>query len=112
MQKSETTVPAVLGREITPISRDVIKLIAGDIAKEVASHIETMYPDAVTATSHNMLRSVRGCVFNEIMASLELTNEGAILARLDRNKKHRREMRAAYRKIRDQPVTEEVLQDA
>jgi hypothetical protein len=111
MSTDPTTVPAVIGKEITPISRDVIKLIADDIAKEVASHIETMYPDAVTATSQNMLRSVRGCVFNEIMASLELTDESAILARLDRNKKHRREMRAAYRKIRDQPVTEEVLQD-
>lgn len=108
---TQTTVPAVINKEITPISRDVIKLIADNIAKEVASHIEIMYPDAVTATSQNMLRSVRGCVFNEIMASLELTDEDAILARLDRNKKHRREMRAAYRKIRDQPVTDEVLQD-
>lgn len=111
MADLKTTVPVVTGREVTPISRDVIKLIADDIAKEVASHIETMYPDAVTATSQNMLRSVRGCVFNEIMASLELTDEEAILARLERNKKHRREMRATYRKIRKQPVTEDVLQD-
>lgn len=95
-----TTVPAVINKEITPISRDVIKLIADDIAKEVASHIEIMYPDAVSATSQSMLRSVRGCVFNEIMASLELTDEDAILARLDRNKKHRREMRATYRHAR------------
>ena len=103
--------PAIINSDITPISRDVIKLIADDIAKEVASHIETMYPDAVTATSKNMLVSVRGCVFNEIMASLELTDEGAILARLERNKQHRRKMRAFYKKLRDQPVTEDVVND-
>ncbi len=102
--------PATI-KPIAPVSRDVIKLIADDIAKEVASHIETMYPDAVIATSQNMLRSVRGCVFNEIMASLELTDEDAILARLERNTKQRRKIRATYRKIRKQPVTEDVMND-
>lgn len=111
MNEKPNGLPAVIGKDVIPISRDVIKLISDDIAKEVASHIETMYPDAVAATSQNMLRSVRGCVFNEIMASLDLTDEDAILARLERNKKHRREMRAAYRNIRKQPVTEDVLQD-
>lgn len=101
------------GRKVpTPISKDVIRQIAMDIGKQVASHIETMYPLAVAATSKSMLLSVRNTVHNEIMAALDTIDEAEILARLDRRKKHRREMRAAYRKIRDQPVTEDVLNDA
>lgn len=46
-----TTVPAVINRDPVPISRDLIKQIAMDIGKEVASHIEVMYPKAVEATS-------------------------------------------------------------
>jgi hypothetical protein len=91
--------PAII-KPVQPVSRDVIKLIAEDIAKEVASHIETMYPKAVQATSPNMLVSVRGCVFNQIMAALDLTDEAAILERLNRKKKQRREIRAAYLEIR------------
>lgn len=108
---SKTTVPAVIGKEITPISRDVIKLIAMDIGKEVASHIETMYPAAVAATSKSMLLSVRNCTHNEIMAALGEINEQAILARLELRKQERRRHRAIYRKLRNQPVTEDVLQD-
>lgn len=94
-----------------PISRDVIKMIADDIGKEVASHIETMYPDAVTATSKNMLLSVRGCVHNEIMAALGEITEEAILARLEQRKIDRRRHRAVWRKLRDQPITEDVIND-
>ena len=105
------TAPAIVSRAITPISRDVIKLIAENIGKEVATHIESMYPRAVEATSPNMLRSVRGCVINEIMDSLELTDEAAILERLERTARERRAYRAAYRKNRDKPVTEDVAHD-
>lgn len=72
------------------IARDVVKQIAMDIGKEVAAHIETMYPKAVEAAGKNMLLSVRNCVFNEIMAALETTDEQEILDRLERRKKWRR----------------------
>lgn len=68
-----------------------------DIGKEVAVHIETMYPAAVEATSKNMLQSVRGCVFNEIIAALETTDETAIRARLQRHKALQRARIAAVR---------------
>jgi hypothetical protein len=108
----QTTVPAVIGRDPAPISRDVIKEIALDIGKEVASHIEVMYPKAVEATSKTMLLSVRNCVYNEIMAALEDIDEAAILRRLEERKRFRRQHRATYRKLRDQPVTEDVLHDS
>lgn len=94
-----------------PISRDVVKEIALDIGKEVASHIETMYPDAVKATSKSMLLSVRNCVFNEIMAALVEIDEDAIRRRLDERKRFRRQQRATWRLIRDQEVASDVMND-
>lgn len=108
MADSRTTAVEVLQ---PPISRDVVKQIAMDIGKEVASHIETMYPDAVKATSKNMLLSVRNTVHNEIMAALGEIDEGAILRRLEARKQFRRQRRAAWRKLREQPITEDVLRD-
>jgi len=92
---------ALPGREVEPISRDIIREMAMDIGKEVASHIETMYPDAVKATSKTMLRSVRNTVFNEIIAAIQLNDEGKIVERLDRRKQFRRRQRAAWKKIRE-----------
>ncbi len=77
-----------------PIRKDIVKLIAMDIGKEAAAHIETMYPDAITATSQSMLLSLRNRVYNEIMAALETTDEVEILARLERKKKWRRRHKA------------------
>ena len=87
-----------------PIPTDVIKEIAMDIGKAAAAHIETMYPDAVLATSPNMLVSVRNTVYNEIMAALDLTDEGEIRARLEKRKVFRRQHKAAWNKIRGMPV--------
>jgi len=78
--------------------------IAIDIGTEVAAHIETMYPQAVEATTPNMLISVRGCVVNEIMAALETIDEEAIKMRLERRKQLRRKYRASYRKTRNQEL--------
>lgn len=78
----------------------LVREIAMDIGKEVAAHIETMYPDAVTATSRNMLLSVRNTAFNEIMAAIKVNDEGEIIARLATRKKSRRKLKAIYRKIR------------
>jgi hypothetical protein len=76
------------------IARDIVKAIAMNIGKDVAFHIETMYPLAVSATSRSMLLSVRNAVYNEIMAALDVTDETEILARLQRRKAHRREIKA------------------
>jgi hypothetical protein len=81
-------------------SRELVKEIAADIGKEVAHHIETMYPNAVKATSRNMLLSVRGCVQNEIMAALGTMDEQAIRERLTKRKQFRRKIKAAYQNNR------------
>lgn len=82
-------------------SKALIRSIADDIGKAVAHHIEVMYPAAVTATSRNMLRSVRGCTVNEILAAIEVSDEGQIVARLRARKVQRRRIKAAYKKARD-----------
>jgi hypothetical protein len=89
-----------------PWSRDLVKEIAMDIGKEVVAYIDVMYPKAVEATSSTFRLSVRNCIFNEIMAAIEVNDEGQITARLKDRKKFRREWTAAYRKIRKQkPLT-------
>ena len=97
MEKKMNTLPAKSGDPTEALVRE----IAMDIGKEVAAHIETMYPDVVKATTPNMLVSVRGCVFNEIMAAIKVNNEGEIIARLANRKKSRRKLKAVYRKIRE-----------
>ena len=86
----------------TIYTRDLIKEIAMDIGKEVVAYIEVMYPEAIVATSSTFKLSVRNCIHNEIMAALEVNDEGAILARLAGRKKFRRQWTAGYRKIRKQ----------
>ncbi|MDB5437969.1 MAG: hypothetical protein JWM33_396 [Caulobacteraceae bacterium] len=110
-QPPPSTALALTTAEPVPLSRDIVKLIAMDIGKEVASHIETMYPAAVTATSKTMLLSVRNTVHNEIMAALGEVTEAAILARLERRRADRRRHRAVWRALRDQPITEDVTND-
>jgi hypothetical protein len=82
--RSQTAnLPAIPTRQPAPLSRDIIKEIAIDIGKEVAAHIETMYPKAVEATSSTFLLSVRNCVYNQIMAALETIDEDEIRRRLE-----------------------------
>ncbi len=76
------------------IARDLIKKIAMDIGKEIAHHIEIMYPNAVKATTPNMLISVRNCTYNEIMEALDATTEEEILTRLERRKMLRRKIKS------------------
>jgi len=99
MAGKQTTLPGRVGTPLIP--RDTVREIALDIGKEVAAHIETMYPQAVEATTPNMLVSVRNCVFNQIMAALDVIDEEEIRARLERRRKFRRATRAAYRDIRE-----------
>jgi hypothetical protein len=89
-----------------PMTPELVSEIAMEIGKEIASHIEIMYPKAVEATSKNMLLSVRNSVHNDIVAAVEALNRGDAVAWIERRRAHRREMRAAYRKIRDQTFIE------
>ena len=81
-------------------SDNLIKEIAMDIGKEVVTHIDIMYPAMFEAVAGTAKLSVRNCVYNEILAAIQITGEGEIKARLDRRKKFRRQQKAALNKIR------------
>lgn len=99
--ESDETFALALRDARVKTSRELVRDIAMDIGKEVAHHIEAMYPNAVSATSRSMLLSVRNTVHNEIMAAIQVNDEGEITARLQRRKEFRRKIKAAYRKIRE-----------
>ena len=79
-------------------SREAIKAVARDIGKQVANHIEIMYPDAVKAASSTFLLSVRGCVHNEIMAAIDSNID--VSKRLAFNSAFRKHIRKMYKQIR------------
>lgn len=78
---------------------DLIKAVAMDIGKEVAHHIETMYPNAVKAASSTFLLSVRNSTYNNIMSWLVIDAERTP-KQLEMHDKFRRHMRAAWKQIR------------
>ena len=80
-------------KDDSEVERDVVKLIAMDIGKAVADHIDSMYPKAVAAASSTFLLSVRNTTYNEIMAALKTTDEDEIRERLRRRKKERAAMK-------------------
>jgi len=96
--------PQVIPVEPSYDLKRIIRLLAQDIGKEVAHHIDTMYPDAVRATSRNLLRSVEGCCINQIEDMLQTTDEAQIMERLRRRKRHRRKMKALYKLGRSIPA--------
>lgn len=82
-------------------TKALIKAIAMDIGKEVVHRIETMYPQAIEATAHSCFKlHVRNSIYNEIMAAIEVTDEGKIIARLADRKTFRRKINALYKNIR------------
>ena len=81
-------------------SRELVSAIAMDIGKAVVHHIETMYPAAIAACPSTFKLSVRNWTHNEIMAAIEVNDEGQIVARLKRRKDDRRKIKAIYKKIR------------
>lgn len=82
-------------------ARALIKAIAMDIGKEVVAYVGIQYPQAISACSSTFKLSLRNCIYNEIMAALEVTDEGKIVVRLEERKKHRREMNAAWKNLRE-----------
>jgi hypothetical protein len=83
--------------------RALIKAIAMDIGKEVVAYIEHMYPEAIEATSSTFKLSLRNTIHNEIIAALDTTDQGDIIARLNRRKKERRDFKAMWKKVRAMP---------
>lgn len=91
---------AVAVRDGSGWSKELIQAIAMDIGKEAVHHLEIMYPAAVAACPATMKLSLRNCIHNEIMAAIQVNDEGQIVARLARRKKQRRTIKAAYQNIR------------
>jgi hypothetical protein len=104
--RNGTPVPTVLEQppESGPWDRELVKAIAMDIGKEVVAYIEVQYPKAIEATPSTFKLSIRNCIYNQIMAAIEINDAGQIAARLETRKKWRREWTAAYRKIRGKPL--------
>lgn len=82
------------------MDRELIKLIAMDIGKEVISHIRLMYPAAYEGLGPSGAVSVRNCVHNEIMAALSTTDAVEIEARLKSRAQFRRKNHAVWGAIR------------
>lgn len=84
-------------------TRALVKAIAMDIGKEVVAYIDVMYPEAPKACSSTFRLSLRNSIYNEIMAALEVTDEGQIIARLQDRKTWRRQWKAMWKRIRAMP---------
>lgn len=63
-------------------SRELIKEIARDIGDAAVVHVETMYPAAVEATPSTFKISLRNCIFNEILAAVDVNDAGQVVARI------------------------------
>jgi hypothetical protein len=88
-----------------PWSKELVEAIAMDIGKDTVAYIEVMYPKAIKATSSTFKLSVRNHIYNQIMAAIEVNDEGQIRARLEDRKKFRRWWVAVYRKVRKKSPT-------
>ena len=78
----------------------IFKAMAMDIGKEVVAYVDVMYPNAAKACSSTFRLSLRNVIYNEIMAAMEVNEEGAIIRRLKDRAEFRRKWRAQYKKIR------------
>lgn len=83
-----------------PWSKELVSAIAMDIGKAAVHHLEIMYPAAIAACPSTMKLSLRNTIHNEIMAAIEINDEGQIVARLRERKEHRRKIKAAYKNFR------------
>jgi len=79
--------------EIRDADQDEIRAVAMEIGKQVAFHIESMYPEAVRAASSTFLLSVRNCTHNAIMGLKEDKRGKTVKQWLAGQDKHRRTIR-------------------
>lgn len=82
-------------------AKALVRAIAMDIGKEAVHHLEIMYPAAIAACPATMKLSLRNTIHNEIMAAIQVNDEGEIIARLQDRKAHRRKSKATWKKIRE-----------
>lgn len=85
-------------------TRALFKAMAMDIGKEVAAYVETMYPEAVRAASSTFLLSLRNRICTEIMAAIDVNDEGQIISRMEQRRKWRRQHKAMWKKIHEGAV--------
>lgn len=96
------------------LARSLLKEIAMDIGKETVVYIRVMYPKAIEACPSTFPISVRNCIYNQIMAAFEISNDGELIPqfvtadehgevinRLTERDNFRRKWLAQYRKIRE-----------
>jgi len=92
--------------------QDAAKAIAEEIGRQVAFHIETMYPEAVKAASSTFLLSVKGTVINSIMALKDADKFNASIGGwLKKNDQHRRKIRK-LKKAGSVAEVEAIMRDA
>jgi hypothetical protein len=103
-RKNESA-PNLPATEDQTIPREVVKVIAMDIGKEVCSYVEVMFPKVAEAGKNStFMISLRNHIYNEIMASLNLTDVPSIMKRIEDRKRFRRKWKADYRKMRETKV--------
>ena len=90
-----STLPVPAGDPV----KALIKAIAMDIGKEVVAYVEWQYPEAIKAASSSFRLSLRDSIYNQILAAIEVSDEGQVIARLNRNSKTRRKFRAFRKKV-------------
>ena len=90
-------------RIATPDDSDtaLLKAVALDIGKEIVARVESMYPQAISASSSTFPLSLRNSIYNEIMAAMKVTDPAKIQTRLAERAKHRREMKRMQGRLRD-----------
>lgn len=82
------------------LPRELVKLIAMDIGKQMVAYIEVMYPEVWAAGNSGFRLSVRNHIHNDIIAAIELHDEASIMKWLADRKAHRREWLATWRRLR------------
>jgi hypothetical protein len=93
--------------ELPGQTKEASRIVAEEIARQVAFHIEDMFPEAVAAASSTFLLSVKGCIINEIMALKDRDKFYANMGDwLKQNDKHRR----TIRKLKRAKSIEEVIE--
>ena len=85
-----TRLPAVAGDPV----KALIHAIAMDIGKATVAYVQEMYPQvAKVVPPTTFWIGLRNHIHNEIMASIEVNDEGQIVARLNERKRFRRKMK-------------------
>jgi len=88
----EKLCPSVLTvPDVNPLTDDVVDMIAKEIGKTVASHIETMYPEAAKAVAwKSAALSIEGVVRNAVSAAGKAAEAGHIEKWLEHSKAMRK----------------------